>query len=408
MCIRDSYRNVREFKESRNENTLGINLLKTILILFLLYNIWSITAIWRPFWCYMFHYSFLPILIYLLLRSCNEPKVRNFALLLLVSWFVIIGYVIPHSFFFDLLLLLGIALSLQRFKVRNVVITTSIWILSVSVLLLPFLLVALRFPGLLFSQAESIASVAPIEALLKYNSPLLVRGIAITGYPPFYFNENFAWYSKIPLFYEPLYIVIFIAFVILPLIIDRNAMRNRLMLFLIIYYLAFLTLMCGVNIDLLKGITLEIYSNLVFSLLRGTYTRFGEYLTVIYTLLAFNGWFLVLLKRNSLHEAKKRFAFTALLVLFTSSSVLPSLLCAFELCAWCGYSSDVPPVHTKLPNCYEEMFNLIASISKEHNRNIVIISYPTNYRRMHWYQGPPIFVLGSYGRSLNPEKLTNL
>jgi hypothetical protein len=384
------------------------------LTLFYLFNVWSITIIWRPFWPYMFHYCFFPLLAYLVLRLISdESKVRPFVALLLISPFMVIGYNVPVSFAVDVVLLFTLVVALYGFgwkMVRRSVLAFAVMVLF----FIPFIVTTIADSGALGRSISFVTGIGDIHALLLGNSPNLIQGAAGVGYPPFYYDSNMAWYKSMPFFFEPLYIAAFLVLVFLPLVISQRLRHNRLYLLLVFYYVAFVLLLCSVKDPYPLGDLMDqLLSTPLMSLLRSTYARFGEYLMVVSILLMAVGWAQVLMEMGRKGGSKRSMMIQRTVIcglaLLLVIATLPGVSSALGQQAWKGYSATDPPIMTSIPSGYEWALSDLGSRSAQNNSDIVVFQYPTSYARNEWSQGPPYINLGSYGRTIvSPEHLDTL
>lgn len=389
-------------------------LLVGALTLFYIFNIWSITVIWRPFWPYMFHYCFFPLLAYLVLRLVgDEKKILPFAALALISPFLVIGYTIPISFIVDVIILTTLVLVIYGISWRTFRRSLIAFFLM-ALFFIPFIVTTIADSSAVGRSISFVTGIGDIHSLLLGNSPNLLQGAAGVGYPPFYVDSNMSWYTSLPLYIEPLYIIVFLVLAFSPIVISRRLRHKRLYLILTIYYVAFLLLLCSVNDPYPLGdLVGQLLSTSVMSLLRSTYARFGEYLMIVSILLIALGWAEVLMEIEKREANKKQVMFRRIavggLVLLLVIATLPGVSAAIGQEAWRGYSPSDPPIMTSIPSGYEWAMNDLASISARNNSDVVVFEYPTNYARTEWSQGPLYFNLGSYGRTISsPENLDTL
>lgn len=374
---------------NKNEILIGI------LTLFYLFNIWSITALWRPFWPYIFHYSFIPILIYSFLKCCENGSAKNYCLMLIVTIFISIGYTIPYSFIFDLLILLAISITIRNRG--NVVKSSLLFIFYVVMVLFPIILTIAIYPSIIFAQAKSIVALAPIDKLLEYNSPDILKGFGVTGYPPFYNSHDFAWYVSTPYFSEVFYLVVFALFLLSPIILSRKVSHNVTILTMSVLYLIFLIFLSNSKAPFpFNIITVNILSQELFQPLRSVYVRFGEYIIISFILISFLSWSLI-------SDRYKRVYLASMLIFFIVVQ-FPFLMSSYNLQAWENYDAKIPPIHTQIPSEYKRVLTDLELLSKKYD-NIIIFPYPTSFQRMEWYQGPPLFALGSGGRVISDSDI---
>ncbi len=387
-----------------------------LLTLFWIFNIWSISSIWRAFWPYMFQYCFFPLFLYLFLKCVDSPSSKNFFWLCIIAPFMLIGYVIPFSFVFDWFVILGISLTLGL-KKRNIILVGGLWILLIAILTLPFLFVSLRDTTSINSSIKATTSLAPIATLLDYNSPDLLRGFAITGYPPFYNDANSLWYQHIPLLNENFYIGVFLLFLLIPLVFKKENLKDPTLIFLLGLYLVFLTFLSNVYTPLGSEL-LKFYSIPVFQLLRSTYVRLGEYLVIPFTLMVALGW-LRIVNFYHIDFPMRRPLIWLVLGIFSFFVILPPLLCVGDECAWKSYPSamyqydnaavvNVPPIQTKIPEAYDTLTNDLSKFSENNqNSNIVLISVPSDNDFKDWSQGPPFLRSTSFGKVIDSDIYSN-
>ncbi len=375
------------------ENKINPNIITEILIgiltIFYLFNIWSITSIWRPFWPYIFHYSFLPLLIYSFLKCCDDKSAKNIFLMLITTVFISIGYTIPLSIIFDIIILLCFSMTFKQNW--SVIRTLLIFIIFIGIINFPAFLVIITFPSITLEHISSTISRVPISNLLKYNSPDILRGFGITGYPPFYSSKSMSWYTSIPFFSEPLYLTVYIVLLLFPIVSSKRVSHNLSIIILFMLYLFFITFLSNNNTPFpFNIITTNILSENIFQLFRSTYIRFGEYLVMLFVLINILSWGFLTIDKN-------KYKYGILILLFFFIGQFPLLVVSYNLQPWKNDNTNGPSIHTQIPEEYKSLLTEIESFSRTYT-NIIIVPYPSSYSLMDWYQGPSFFSLGSYGK----------
>ena len=365
------------------------------LTLFWFFNIWSISSIWRCFWPYIFHYCFLPYLVYAFLKCVDATSITNVSQLVFIGFFASMGYTIPFSLFFDFIIIfvLSIAFSL---RLRNVFLMSPALMLT----LLPFLFVIFNNTNKVVASVSGIISIGSIGSLLKYNSPDLLRGIAITGYPPFYNEPILHWYLNMPAFNEKIYILLFVLLLLAPFIITKTGLKDPL-IYVFFIFLVFLTFMCSINTPF-AGMIRIFFDIPLFQTLRSTFMRFGEHMLLLALIIFFVSWTRLNQPTSNKHIFNKILV-SIILILFITISTLPPVISLVSYSAFNGYSeSPIPPLLTNIPEEYKYMLNYLKSFSEEnYNKNIIIISIPSDISMREHIFSFPFVSLSSYGRKID-------
>jgi len=369
------------------------------------FNIYAAIIIWRPLMPYIFHYALFPLFVAFSLRYFSTDHNKYLLALMILSLLIFPSYTILPSLAFDFIVIIILLLSVRSKFQKSLLetIVTSLKIFSgILILMIPLGLLVLSEPTLILAQYSRIVSSQELIALLNFNSPMLIRALFYSGYPPLY-TSHFAWYANYTARFEPL-LLVSIGILLTVGIISWAKSRNTdyLCFSFLFLWLLFLSIITGSN-EPFPQFKILIFQTKFLDVLRSTYARFGEYVILSsLPFLSIGMSKIILILKSQIYKLYVG----AILALVLMGPMLPILTGDFLKMQ----SSEVPSTRVSFPDSYIKLGQLD---EKGRGGNYLYLTLPSSneVRKRFWengtrgYIGPDIFPFILNGRSIVDEKI---